>query len=255
MSPVIALLYGISEVESYNGMVLIPAGECIIGSDDVKDGKRGEDFGVIEEPRHKVYLKAFYIDKYEVTIEEYREYIKIKKKEWLGDLAYPKEFPQEIYMNQAEFGSYPASYISWFDADDFCKWKGKRLPTEFEWEKAARGKDGRSWPWGNHYEIGKAHTSENRIGWTAPVGHYPEDKSVYGVHDTAGNVSEWTSSHLLPYPGNTINDGRYTKDVYVLKGGTFQLPGRLHGRPAVRSFSRPDYSHRSYGIRCAKDAD
>lgn len=235
-------------------MILIPAGEFIAGSDNNTDGKRGVDFGVAEEPRHKVYLKAFYIDKYEVTVGEYREYLKAKTKEWLGDIRLPKEMPA-IYSEPERLNRHPASYVPWADADDYCKWVGKRLPTEYEWEKAARGKDGRQWSWGNKYEIGKAHTSEAGIKGTVTAGSYPEDISPYGVYDMVGNVHEWTASHFLPYPGNTINDGRYSKDVYVLKGGSFLMTGIVFARVAARSSSRPDYSHRTYGFRCAKDAD
>ena len=240
---------------SHDEMVLIPAGEFIAGSGADKDGKRGEDYGVSEEPGHKVSLKAFYIDKYEVTIGEYKEYLKTTEKKWLGDINFPQEFPPEIYFDPPEFDLYPANYISWFDANDFCQWKGKRLPTEFEWEKAARGTDGRRWTWGDSFDPSLTHVSENmKISWTARVGSHPEDRSPCGVYDMTGNLSEWTSSPFLPYPGNTINDGRYSRDIYVIKGGSFLQPGRLHGRPAARSFSRPDYSHRTYGFRCAKDA-
>ncbi|HAS16927.1 MAG: hypothetical protein A3D21_05435 [Nitrospirae bacterium RIFCSPHIGHO2_02_FULL_42_12] len=245
----------LSESRPYEGMILIPAGKFIIGSDSAMDGKRGEDFGVDEEPRHKLHLNAFYIDQYEVTIGEYKEYLKVSGKEWLGDINFPEEFPPEIYFNPPDLNRHPANYISWYDADDYCRWKGKRLPTEFEWEKAARGAEGRRWPWGNQYEPGNAHTSEKFPAWTAPVGSHPEDKSVYGVYDSAGNVSEWTSSHYLSYQGNTVSDGRYKKGVYVLKGGSFLEPGKIFGRPARRFASRPDYSHRTYGFRCAKDAD
>ena len=166
----------------------------------------------------------------------------------------PGEMPS-IYSEPERLNRHPANYVPWPDANGYCIWKGKRLPTEYEWEKAARGKDGQRWPWGDSYARGRAHTIETGIRRTAPVGSYPEDISPYGLYDMAGNVQEWTSSHFLPYPGNTINDGRYSKDIYVLKGGSFLLTAPLFARPAARSFSRPDYSHRTYGFRCAKDAD
>ena len=237
-----------------NEMILIQGGKFIAGSDSTTDGKRGVDYGVSEEPRHEVYLKAFYIDKYEVTIGEFREYLNISLREWIGDIRLPLEMPL-IYSEPERLNRHPANYVPWPDANDYCRWKGKRLPSEYEWEKAARGKDGRKWPWGKEYEIGMAHTREAGTRHTAPVGSYPEDISPYGLYDMVGNVHEWTSSHFLSYPGNTINDGRYSKDIYALKGGSFLLTAPLFARPAARSFSRPDYNHRTYGFRCAKDAD
>lgn len=235
-------------------MALIPAGEFIMGSSPEKDGRRGYDFGVDEEPRHTVYLKAFYIDRYEVSVAEYKEYLTATGREWIGETTVEEEYPPEIYLNQPEMDKHPATYISWHDANEYCKWKGKRLPTEAEWEKAARGTDGRRWVWGNEFDPSKAHVEENKTpGWTVPTGSYPEDKSSYGVYDMTGNVSEWTSSYYLPYPGNPFDDGRYTKNAYVLKGASFLLPGRLYGRPAARSLAYPEYNHRMYGIRCARE--
>lgn len=243
---------------SFSGeMILIPAGEFIMGSDPGEYGRPGFDYGTDEEPKQKVYLKAFYIDKYEVTMDEYRQFINDTGSEWFGDAVDDSRYrkpPIESQFNPPDKGQYPANYISWDDASKYCSWKGKRLLTEAEWEKAARGVDGRFWPWGNEFDKTKANVRENSIMWTSAVGSHPEDKSPFGVYDMAGNVSEWTSSHYLPYPGNTINDGRYTKDAYVVKGGSFMLPGKLYGRPAARSLAFPAYTHRMYGIRCAKDA-
>ena len=239
-------------------MILIPAGEFIMGSNPVDDGRRGFGHGVDEEPRHKVKLDAFYIDQYEVTIEEYREFLDATGREWYGDAEDESRYsslPVERDFNIPDSGRHPVNYIAWNDAYDFCRWKGKRLPTEFEWEKAARGTDGRKWPWGNEFDKTKANVEENSLRRTAAIGNYPEDKSPFGLYDVSGNVSEWTSSHYLPYPGNTFDDGMYSKNVYVLKGGSFLLPGRLYGRPAARSLAFPAYNHRMYGIRCAKDAN
>jgi len=235
-------------------MVLIPGGEFIMGSDSQEDGKPGYDYGVDEEPRHKVYLKPFYIDKYEVAIGEYRGFLKATGREWFGDSDIPEGYLPELSYNLPDIDQYPANYISWHDADDYCRWKGKRLPTEAEWEKAARGTDGRRWPWGDRFVPLNTQVEENKPTWTTPVGSHPEDKSPYGVYDMGGNVSEWTASHYLPHPGNKYDDGRYSKNVYVLKGGSFLLPGRLYGRGASRSLAYPAYNHRMYGIRCARDA-
>ncbi len=234
-------------------MVLIPAGEFIMGSGP-EDGKAGVDYGVDEEPRHKVYLNAFYIDKYEVTIGKYKKFLQATDGKWVGDPNFPGQYLPERLFNPPDWDIYPVNYMTWSDADSFCRWDGKRLITEAEWEKAARGTDGRKWPWGNESDPEKFHVLENSQGWTAPVGSHPEDISPYGVYDMGGNLSEWTSSYYLPYPGNKINDGRYTKNVYVLRGGSFHLSGEIYGRNAARSLAYPAYSHRMFGIRCAKDA-
>lgn len=238
--------------DDYANMVLIPEGEFIIGAGS-EDGRPGFDYGVDEEPRHKVYIDAFYIDKYEVTIVEYKEFLRVTGGKWIGDPNFQEEYLPEKFFNPPDWDKYPINYMTWHDADAYCRWKGKRLPTEAEWEKAARGSDGRKWPWGNKFDPEKTHTEETSQGWTAPVGSHPEDKSPYGVYDMGGNLSEWTSSHYLPYPGNKFDDGRYSKNAYVLKGGPFLLPGRFHSRPAARSLAYPAYSHRMFGFRCAKD--
>lgn len=245
---------GIGEAGSSGEMVFIPEGEFIMGSQSPEDGKTGFDYGVDEEPRHKVYLKAFYIDKYETTLSEFREYLKATGKEWLGDSYISEEYPSEPHPNIPDPDRSPVNYVSWEEAKDFCTWKGKRLPTEPEWEKAARGADGRRWPWGNVFDPQKANVEEKGEGWITPIGGHPEDKGPYGIYDMGGNVSEWTASHYLPYPGNKYDDGRYSKKAYVLKGGSFLLPGRLYGRGAARSLAYPAYRHRMFGFRCAKDA-
>lgn len=245
-------IYG--DGDPFQNMAFIPEGEFIMGSESPKDGRPGYDYGVDEEPRHKVYLKAFHIDRYEVTIGEFKEYLKATKKTWLGDQNFPDEFPPEVAFNPAEKDRYPVNYIDWYEADAYCRWRGKRLPAEAEWEKAARGGDGRVWPSGSQFDVHDANVRETGNTGTTPVGSYPNDKSPFGLYDVVGNLSEWTSSYYLPYPDNKYNDGRYTTNAYVLKGGNFLLDAK-DGRPAVRSLAYPGYSHRMYGIRCAKDGN
>ena len=243
-------LYG--NENPYQNMSFIHEGEFIMGSGP-ETGRQGYDYGVDEEPRHRVYLKAFYIDRYEVTIGEYKEYLSATGGEWPGDQNFPGEFPPEDYFNPPERDKYPVNYIGWVEADAYCRWRGKRLPTETEWEKAARGVDGRIWPSGGRFDPMDANVRETGNPWPTPVGSYPKDKSPFGLYDVVGNLSEWTSSHYLPYPGNKYDDGRYSTKTYVLKGGAFLLAAK-HGRPASRSLAYPTYAHRMYGIRCAKDA-
>ena len=173
-------------------MILISAGTFTMGSDS-----RAAD----EKPMHKVYLDAYYISKYEVTNAEYYEF-------WKLQAASPQKVSQhtpENFTHLPQIGDWPARAkqfpnhpvvgISWHDANAYAAWKGMRLPTEAEWEKAARGYTDRIWPWGNAMEP-HANTAANDDGYEnrlAPVGSFPKGKSYYGVMDMAGNVWEWTA--------------------------------------------------------------
>jgi len=230
-------------------MVLIPAGEFIMGSskEEIKSmvskyGGKAEWF-YDETPRRKVYVKAFYIDKFEVTNRQYKRFD-----------------GSHIYAKDRE--DHPVVNVSWHDAYNYCKWVGKRLPTEEEWEKAARGTDGRVYPWGNSFDVSKANTAESghggkaRVGsyklqesgalfpgGTVKVGTYKGGVSPYGVYDMAGNVWEWT-------------DTWYDKDkkLRVLKGGSWISPF-ISSRSATRLADNPDIKANDYGFRCAKDAE
>ena len=173
-------------------MILIPAGTFTMGSDS-----RAAD----EKPKHKVYLDAYHISKYEVTNAEYYEF-------WKLQTASPQKMSQHTPENfthlpqigdwparAEQFPNHPVAGVSWHDANAYAAWKGMRLPTEAEWEKAARGYTDRIWPWGNAMEP-HANTAANDDGYEnrlAPVGSFPKGKSYYGVMDMAGNVWEWTA--------------------------------------------------------------
>lgn len=242
-------LFSISPVK----MIFIPEGSFVMGTGQ-EAGRAGEDYGVDEEPPHTVYLKSFFIDPYEVTVGEYQAYLKSTDKTWPGDETFPEPDAPLIFFNPEGRSNYPMNYVSWHNASDYCRWAGKRLPTEEEWEKGARGLNGATYPWGSVFTEGKTNSQESKLGKPAPVGSFPEDKSPYGLYDVASNLQEWTSSQYLPYPGNTLNDGRWTTQAYVLKGGSFLLPGKLFARPASRSIAYAAYAHRMFGFRCAKDA-
>ncbi len=177
--------------EDMEDMILISAGTFTMGSDT-----RAAD----EKPMHKVYLDAYYIGKYEVTNAEYYEFWKRQ----LTAQKIPQHTP-ENFTHLPEIGDWPARAeqfpnhpvvgISWHDANAYATWKGMRLPTEAEWEKAARGYTHRTWPWGNGIEP-YANTAADDDGYKnrlAPVGSFPKGKSYYGVMDMAGNVWEWTA--------------------------------------------------------------
>ena len=173
-------------------MILISAGTFTMGSDS-----RAAD----EKPMHKVYLDAYYISKYEVTNAEYYEFWKLQA----ASLQKVSQHTPENFTHLPQIGDWPARAkqfpnhpvvgISWHDANAYAAWKGMRLPTEAEWEKAARGYTDRIWPWGNAMEP-HANTAANDDGYEnrlAPVGSFPKGKSYYGVMDMAGNVWEWTA--------------------------------------------------------------
>lgn len=236
-------------------MAHIPAGEFIMGSTEM-DGLVGQSVGVDEIPQRSVYLKAFYIDRYEVTNRQYKAFIDATghsapddkhpgASSWKGNT--PPEGTEGI----------PVSNITWYDADAYCRWAGKRLPAEEEWEKAARGTDGRQWPWGNDFfgPDGKimANTREARVGWTTQTGSYPEGVSPYGIYDMAGSVMEWTSSWYKPYPGSTLQREAFGEKYKVLRGGSWENPSVPFARSAYRHAVAPKWDHPAHGFRCAVD--
>lgn len=165
---------GRSIVNEKDGSVLIeiPAGSFIMGSND-----EGGD----EKPMHTVYLRKYYIGKYEVTVGQFKNYCG----------AIGKNMPEQPKWNSGD--NYPVVNVSWNDAMAYCEWAGLRLPTEAEWEKAARGTDGREYPWGNKWDSSKCNSTENGDSYfyTSPVGSFPSGVSPYGLYDMAGNVWEW----------------------------------------------------------------
>jgi formylglycine-generating enzyme required for sulfatase activity len=227
-------------------MVLIPAGEFQMGSNS-----RLADEG----PQHTVRLPDYYIDKYEVTNLQYQEFI-----EATGRRA-PDHF--EDRSPPAGKVDHPVTFVTWFDARDYCGWAGKRLPTEQEWEKAARGTQARIFPWGDDFDIDAANTPVRwarlgREGDTSPVGAFKAGVSPYGLYDMSGNVWEWTSSWYLPHPGNTTKSENYGEIYKVLKGGSwwdcsFYKCG-ISAPTFNRSFFNARVKNASFGFRCAKDA-
>ncbi|MDH5761620.1 MAG: formylglycine-generating enzyme family protein [Nitrospinota bacterium] len=224
----------------FPGMVFIEAGEFIMGSNE-----RWDD----ESPEHINQTDAFYIDLYEVTNRDYKKFVDATKR------PPPHHWTQGNIPKGKE--DHPVTYVSWFDANDYCQWTGKRLPNEEEWEKAARGQDGNIYPWGNLWSLDKSNNPYKQSTGTQPVGSYPEGRSVYGLYDMSGNVWEWVDAYYLPHPGNTIPKAEYGKDKRVLKGGSWfdclSYGCGLSAPTFNRSFFNPEVKNNSFGFRCAKN--
>ena len=228
------------------GMAPISAGEFLMGSDD------GE---IHEKPVHTVYLDDFYIDKYQVTNAQYRKFIQATS------------HPEPKFWDDAKYNqpNQPVVGVSWYDAMSYAKWANKRLPTEAEWEKAARGGlSGMKYPWGNGYpDKTKANYAQN-VGKPSPVGSYPSND--YGLYDMAGNVWEWcldeydfdfykkSENARNPFAFGDIdcliNSFTKVKTSRVLRGGSWYTIGDFV-RGAYRIIYTPDSRDSDVGFRCA----
>jgi formylglycine-generating enzyme required for sulfatase activity len=221
-----------------------------------------EDANPDATPVHQVYLPAFYIGREEVTNAQYGDFVReagyIPPPHWKG-----KTRPPEGIANL------PVTYVSAEQAAAYAEWRGGRLCTEAEWEKAARGTDERIYPYGDTYDPNKANTDYGREG-LAPVGSYPEGASPYGVLDLSGNVYEWTASRYTQYPGNSDDPARYlaytvneagdvvpdpNRDSYyvVTRGGCWKCDP-WSSQVTARNPTRPDYASDFFGIRVCWDA-
>jgi serine/threonine-protein kinase len=229
------------------GMVLIKSGEFIMGSSNIADAF----------PQRKVYLDSFYIDKYEVTNEEYVEFLNaIGKHEGYININSEHckiEKIDRVYKVKKGYEKYPVVEVSWYGANMYANWAGKRLPTEAEWEKAARGINGRKYPWGNTFDQNKCNISMRGV---MPVGSYPEGKSPYGCYDMAGNVWEWVADwYSSDYYKNSPSINPKGPDIgnyRVWRGGSW-LGNQFTTRSYARNYLSPEASRSTSGFRCAKD--
>ena len=234
-------------------MVLIPAGEFVMGTDKAKEKSMPASFGLKnppyenEQPMHTVFLNAFYMAKFEVTNSEYKHFLEASR-------ARLPDYWKNLDLKQ--WGRFPMMNVSWFEADSYCKWKGQRLPTEAEWEKAARGTDGRRFPWGNEFDKNKANTQQKSL---APIGFFQADVSPYGSYDMGGNVSEWVGSWYKPYPENEYHDPDFGEKYRVVRGGSWGGVGHYYVsyyvRTAFRAFADPTKRYNDTGFRCAMSAN
>ncbi|ALA60369.1 conserved exported protein of unknown function [Nitrospira moscoviensis] len=237
-------------METPGGMVAVPAGWFLMGSDPKADRAAGPQ----ELPQHKVYVDAFEIDKYEVSNVDYLRFVLAAGVDW------PKFWRESPFPEKAAL--HPVINVTWREADAYCRWAGKRLPTEAEWEKAARGEDGRVFPWGNEpagwIKSNIAHSGSKR-GFRYPplanIDRYDKGVSPYGVHQMAGNVSEWVSDWFDPEYYRRGHDrnppGPETGELKVFRGGSWNEDPEV-ARSAGRNGGEPD--RRSYltGFRCAR---
>ncbi len=232
-------------------MIYVPAGEFIMGNESEFSN---------ESPKRKVYLDAFYIDQYEVTNAEYKEFI--------DATGHPMPYISALWAEPFNWrngtyppgkGDHPVVLVSWNDAAAYAKWAGKRLPTEAEWEKAARGTDGRAWPWGNDWDIGLCNIKESFINSTTPVYLYEKGKSPYGCFNMAGNAMEWTAdwySEKYYARSPTSNPpGPPAGSFKVARGGAWDSNISLYARTGYRHYFSPDKKTPSIGFRCARSVE
>ena len=252
--------------DPYENMELIPAGEFRMGSNSG---------GSHEKPVHSVYVDAFYMDKYEVTNAEYAEFLNAKGKHadagqtWLniGHQDARIEYVNRVYRAKGGYENHPVTMVSWYGTMAYAEWVGKRLPTEAEWEKAARGGlAGLDYPWGNGIDATKANYSRHHIGDTTAVGKYPANG--YGLYDMAGNVTEWCldeynanfySVSPAQNPLSGANSIQWVLDNYsgikskrVLRGGWWNSFTFPEVRCANRGNNAPSSSKSHNGFRCVR---
>jgi formylglycine-generating enzyme required for sulfatase activity len=220
-------------------MVYVPGGSFKMGS---------TEGGSNEQPVHMVTLDSFWIDQTEVTNSQYASCV--------ADAAcFPppgsSSHTHDSYYGISQFDNYPVINVSWHDADTYCRWTGGRLPTEAEWEYAARGRDGRVYPWGYDPHDDTLLNYSNYGGDTTEVGSYPDGASWLGAMDMAGNVQEWVADWYGYYASEAQANpkGPETGDRKVLRGGNWYASGYTV-RAANRLSSQPDNRSDSIGFRC-----
>ena len=247
-----------------------------------------------EHPEKRINLAAFKIDTYEVTNKQYKAYILASRRmlphAWMSDgYAISKEQLQSLDIEklrkmatdvfavdmdttkmdkpalltavleqQQAQDNYPVTGVNWFAAKEFCEWRNARLPTESEWEKAARGPNGFEYPWGNEWDAKITNTGDDGE-WDegmAPVGAYPNNKSPYGAYDMSGNVWEWVADWYAPYEDSSYESNAFGKKNRVIRGGgggVGHYAISYFYRAATRQFAEPEMESEDVGFRCVSD--
>jgi len=262
-------------------MILVPAGEFIMGSSDEQVEQiarlkpRWRELMEHEQPQHSVILDAFYIDRYEVTNAQFLKFVEVtgyvtdaeredwgyvwtRDINWLHVRGVSWRAPLGPGSSIEGKSEHPVVQISYNDARAYARWAGKRLATEAEWEKASRGTDGRLYPWGNEWDASKLNSWELGPHTTTPVGSYPEGVSPYGAYDMVGNVWEWVADwyhHKYYHWSPRYNPEGYAKGIHrVLRGGCWWNEKHIL-RCAHRDnyVTTPDFRVNLGGFRCKLD--
>jgi len=234
-------------------LLYVPAGEFSMGS---------EDGGIDEKPIHTVYLDAFWIDRTEITNAMYAMCVNDGV---CNEPSSKRSYTRNNYYGKSEFVDYPVIYVSWDHANSYCEWADRRLPTEAEWEKAARGENAFTYPWGNEIDCSLANYSAKDgmcVGDTTEVGIYPDGSSPYGALDMAGNVWEWVndwydSSYYQSSPPSNPQ-GPSSGQYRVVRGGAWLNSNDYVVRSARRDWGSPEFTFVNFsnvGFRCAMDAE
>ena len=202
-----------------------------------------------EAPIHVRFLEPYRIGRYPVTNAEYEVFVNAT-----GHTSPPHWRDEKVSPDEATL---PVVHISWYDANAYAQWAGGRLPTEAEWEKAARGADGRIYPWGDEFKPSVDQGAPILTDQLTPVGNRPAAVSPYGVHEVAGNVWEWTADWYQPYEGNSHRDRDYGDKHKVLRGGSWlevrDETANRYFRCANRLHAPPNYTASNIGFRCVRD--
>ena len=263
-------------------MVFVPAGPFVMGSTEQDIQALFESYGGSRSlyesqfPQRTLTLDDFYIDRTEVTQSQYKIFVDDTRRpvpyvdrEWASLYNWENEtFPEGL-------ADHPVVLVSWDEANAYCDWAGKSLPTEGEWEKAARGENGQAYPWGDQWDRTTLNSSSTIAGrelptieeWTdwwrnsyngelrakivttAPVGSYPSGASPYGALDMAGNVFEWTENWFDSYPGSHYQNSQFGTTYRTIRGGDWYLD-RIYTRTSARLRSPPDHRVPTIGFRC-----
>jgi formylglycine-generating enzyme required for sulfatase activity len=281
--------------------IMIPAGPFIMGSNKTDKTGKQQEYGLVkplfldEHPQHRVELPAFYIDTYEVTNQQYKQFVRasnhaepfewtqngynllpsrlkatdVKTLRWIASEYFKFDLDtnamnkaqllQAMFADWAKKDRLPVTGVDWHDASAYCAWAGKRLPTEAEWEKAARGPDGLEFPWGNQWSTEQTNIGDDTDweGGIAPVGSYANNRSPYGVYDMAGNVWEWVEDWYQAYPGSDYQSKDFGTSQKVIRGGgggVGHYSLSFFFRSAMRGNAEPSAKSADVGFRCAWDA-
>ncbi|MDH4228153.1 MAG: formylglycine-generating enzyme family protein [Nitrospirota bacterium] len=260
----VALLLGGCATASGNGRVRIPAGPFPMGTATVDEMMEATNYGlpepwyVDEHPLHEVRLPTFWIDRTEVTNRDYQKFINAHP-----EVHAPDDWSRRQYAPGKD--EYPVVYVTWYHADFYCRWRGGRLPSEAEWEKAARGSGGRVYPWGDEFrpELANLSVGPFDAGRAHAVGTTPGGASPYGVLDMIGNVWEWVADDYAPYPGADPEAAEnFGKGHKVVRGLSYEPLGHFPGpdyrrvlevtaRASFRGYDPPNARLRDVGFRCA----